>query len=114
MEKKVFKIGQEVEIAKDFTIETLLSETKIEVKAGSKAYVSADGCINYISGSARGRRQELDTKAFEIKGFDHENIAKMIYKKIARYMEIDSMLDDYDIDKEYLTEVIEEAIREIL
>lgn len=114
MSKTVFKAGQEVVANKDFDVEGFFGEEPIKVKQGSKAFVSADGFLHHTTGAARGKIQMLSEDKFEVKGYDHENIAKMIYEKIARYMEIDSMLEDYDMDKAYLMEVIEEAIEEIL
>ena len=114
MEKTVFKAGQEVVAQKDFDVEGFFNEEPIRVKAGSKAFISADGFLHHITGAARGKIQMLDKDKFEVKGYDHENIAKVVWGSVSRYFGFEDMLEDYEIEESDVLEQIEDILSEIL
>ena len=111
MKDKVLKIGQEVEITEDFKLESCLGTKVLEVKKGDRAYIDGNGFMHYTTGKARGMIQKSDA---EIKGFDYENISKIIYSRLNNSYNLDEFLDDYDMDKSEFTEEIENALVEIL
>lgn len=111
MKGEVLKIGQEIEITKDFVLESCLGTKVLEVKKGDKGYIDGNGCIHYTTGKARGMIQKAKA---EIKGFDYENISKIIFNRLNNSYNLDEFLDDYDIDKYELTEEIENVLVEIL
>lgn len=114
MSKTVFKAGQEVFANKDFKVEGFFDEKAIEVKAGSKAFISADGFLHHTTGAARGKIQKLSEEKFEVKGYDHENIAKMVWGRVSLYFGLDDMLEDYEIEESDVIAQIEDILSEIL
>lgn len=114
MHKIVFKAGQEVVAQKDFTIESLLGGEPIQVKEGSKAFISADGFLHHTTGTAKGKIQKLSEDKFVVEGYDHENIAKLVWNKILMQCGIQDVLEDYDIDEKTVLEEIEYILLDIL
>lgn len=106
------KIGQEVEITQDFEIEAELSEKKMLVKKGDKGFVDSRGRIHYTSGNAIDKIQLL--KDSEVKGYDTENIAEMIFNRLKRVFYIDEFLDVYDISKDDFINEIDDVLMDIL
>lgn len=106
------KIGQEVEITQDFEIEAELSGKKVLVKKGDRGFVDSRGRIHYTSGNAIGKIQLL--KDSEVKGYDTENIAEMIFNRLKRVFDIDEFLDDYDISKDDFINEVDDVLMDIL
>ncbi len=114
MSKTIFKAGQEVVANKDFDVEGFFDEEPIKVKKGSKAFISADGFLHHTTGAARGKIQKLSEEAFEVKGYDHENIAVMVLDRLKLYFPINEFIDDYDVSEKEMLDQIEDTLREIL
>ena len=91
----IHKIGEEIRVVRDYEIETILSENKLQVKEGDKGFIDSSGSIHYTSGQARGKIHRL--REVEVKGYDHENIAKMIFKRLDNQYRISDFLEDWDI-----------------
>lgn len=114
MEKTIFKAGQEVVAQKDFNVEGFSGEKSIKVKQGSKAFISADGFLHHTTGAARGKIQKLSEDKFEVKGYDHENIARMVLDRLICYFPIGEFLEDEELEERELLEQIEEVLEEVL
>lgn len=113
MSKTVFKAGQEVIANKNFKVEGFFDEEPIEVKSGSKAFISADGFLHHTTGAARGKIQKLAEDKFEVKGYDCENIARMIFNRLDCVFNISDYLDDEEYDKKEMLNEIEDVLDEI-
>ncbi|WP_346961372.1 hypothetical protein [Clostridium sp.] len=111
MKGEVLKIGQEIEITEDFKLESCLGTKVLEVKKGDRAYIDGNGFMHYTTGKARGMIQKIDA---EIKGFDYENISKIIFKRLGNSYNLDEYLDDYDFSRSEFIEEIENTLVEIL
>lgn len=114
MDKTIFKAGQEVMAKQDFDIDGFFGEEPIHVKAGSKGYISADGFLHHTTGAARGKIQKLAEDKFEVKGYDHENIAKMVWNRICIHFGFYEVLEDYDIEEKNVLDEIEDILSDIL
>ena len=114
MSKTIFKVGQEVVASNDFDVEGFFGEEPIKVKKGSKAFISADGFLHHTTGAARGKIQKLSEEAFEIKGYDHENIALMVLDRLKLYFPMNDFMEDYDVSEKEMLEQIEDVLVEIL
>lgn len=113
--KNKFKVGAEVAMVDDFEIESVITKNKIKVKQGDRGFIDSKGFIHYITGQAKGKIQKLDWDELEVKGYDHTNIAKMIYDVLNWHFNIyDDFLDDYEIEKEDFINAIEEILMEVL
>ena len=106
------KIGQEITSTQDFEIELTLSGNKLLVKEGDKGFVDSKGNVHYTTGQARGKIQCLTN--VELKGYDHENIAKMIFKRIKNEFGLSEYLEDYEISEKDLVNEIEDILSDIL
>ena len=106
------KIGQEVEFKKDFKIETLVTGTKLQVKEGDRALVTSQG-FKILTGEAKGKINAFNG-GDKTEGYDYENIAKMIYKRINGVYGIENFLDDEDISFKEFLEEIEDVLVDIL
>lgn len=108
------KIGQELVAQKDYEINGFSDEEPIKVKAGSKAVVNANGYIEHTTGAARGKIQMLNEENFKIKGYDVENIAKMILDRLKYACEFETVMEDYDLEEKYVLEQIECELDRVL
>lgn len=111
MDKKTYRIGQEIEFIEDFEIEKVISKEKVQVKKGDTAVITSNGTAIHTKGQARGVIQCLS--GVNIEGYDHENIAKMIFKRLDREFNLTEYLgDDYYI--ETIVDEIEDVLTDIL
>jgi len=108
----IHKIGEEIRVVRDYEIETILSENKLQVKEGDKGFIDSSGSIHYTSGQARGKIHRL--REVEVKGYDYENIAKMLWKRLKSQFEIEEFLGDYDVSEKDVLEELEEVLSDIL
>jgi len=106
------KIGQQIAIADNFEIESAFGNNKLQVKQDDKGFVDSKGMIHYTSGQARGKIQKFED--IKVKGYDHENIAKMIFKRIKNEFGLSEYLEDYEISEKDLVNEIEDILSDIL
>jgi len=106
------KIGQQITIADDFVIESVFGGDKLQVKQDDKGFVDSRGMIHYISGQARGKIQKFED--IEAKGYDHENIAKMVFRRIKNEFGLSEYLEDYEISEKDFVNEIEDVLSNIL
>jgi len=106
------RIGQEITSTHDFEIELSLSGKTLLVKEGDKGFVDSNGNIHYTTGEARGKIQHLNDT--EIKGYDHENIAKMLFRRLNNQFNLKESLDDYDVSEKDFLEELEDILSDIL
>ncbi|MBN1070477.1 hypothetical protein DVV81_04725 [Clostridium botulinum] len=107
---KVLKVGQEITIKEDF--EVVCFEGKKKVKKGDKAFVTAGGNANFVTGEARGKIQILSSA--EIKGWDTENMAKIICSRLDVWFNLNSILQEHDMDISDVQEQLEDILLDIL
>lgn len=107
------KIGQELVAQKDYVIEGYSNEDSINVKAGSKAIVTAKGYILHTTGAAKGKIQMLSDEAFKVKGYDLNGIAKIILDRLKYSCEFENTMEDYDLEEEYVLSEIVGELEEI-
>lgn len=108
----IHKIGEEIRVVRDYEIETILSEDKLQVKEGDKGFVDSSGSIHYTSGQARGKIHRL--REVEVEGYDQHNIAKMIFKRIKNEFMLEEHLEGYDLSEKDFIEEIEDVLSDIL
>ena len=111
MSVKKAKIGQKITTTKDYEIQGYFSEDKILVKKGDSGFIDGTGNVHYLTGNARGKIQGF--KDIEIKGYDTENIARLVYRQIEEYG-IAEFLDDNDIGEDRVINDIDFILSEIL
>jgi hypothetical protein len=108
-----YKIGEEIGFNKEFEIESAFGGNKLQVKEGDKGYIDSRGNIHYTTGQARGKIHSLG-KEIEVKGYDHSNIAKMLFKRLNNQFNLKEALDDYDISDKDLIDELEDILSDIL
>ena len=108
-----YKIGEEIGFSEEFEIESPFGGNKLTVKEGDKGYIDSRGFIHYTTGQARGKIHSLG-KEIEVKGFDHESIAKMIFKRLDNQYRISEFLEDWDIGTSDFRNEIEDVLSDIL
>ncbi|MCB2308847.1 hypothetical protein LGL08_20450 [Clostridium estertheticum] len=106
------KIGQILTMTEDFIIESCFDKKVIQVKTGDTGFIDSKGSIHYIDGQARGKMQKL--KDVEIKGYDYESIATLIFKKIYNEYGLAEVFEDYGIEKKGFIDSIEDILTDIL
>ena len=107
-----FKIGQEIIIDEDHTIQSLLTNKMTWIRAGDKGFIDSNGNIHYTTGDARGKIVPYTTKE-NLKGYDTQNIALMIYKKLDTEFNISDFVDVYDIEKQDVLDILEDLLIDI-
>lgn len=106
------RIGQEIEVKEDFKINTIVSDKVITVKKGDKGFLDSKGLMNITTGNGRGKIVKIND--VKVKGYDHENISKLIYKRLCSSFEIGDFLYDNDIEANKMIEEIEDILSDIL
>lgn len=106
------KVGQEIIVKEDFKINTIVSDKVKTVKKGDKGFIDSKGFLHLTTGEGIGKIVKIDD--IEVKGYNHKNIAKMIYKRLNNAFLIDIILenDGYEV-KDFLDE-IEDVLTDIL
>lgn len=112
MDKKTYKIGQEIEFIDDFEIEKAISKEKVQVKKGDTAVITSHGTAIHTKGQARGMIQCLS--GVSIEGYDHRNISEMIFKRLNNVYGLENFLEDEEIDYSEMIDEIEDVLCEIL
>ena len=106
------KIGQEITVKEDFKINTTIRDKVITVKKDDKGFVDSQGFLHLTTGNGRGKIVKIDD--IEVRGYDHENIAKMIYKRMNNAFLIGSILEDEGYEVEDILDEIEDVLTDIL
>lgn len=106
------KIGQKLVVQENYEISTCISNTNLQVKKGDVGFIDANGMIHYLSGQARGKIHNIAD--VEVKGYDIENIAELIFRQLKSDFHINDILEDYDIDVREFKDSIEDILSEIL
>lgn len=112
MSKKVCEIGQEIEVKEDFKINTIVSDKVITIKEGDKGFLDSCGRLNLTTGKGRGKIVKIND--IEMKGYDYENIAKMIYQRLDRVYGLENFITDEEIVLSEFTDEIEAVLSKIL
>ena len=105
------KIDQEVIVREDFKINTRVSERVMTVKKGEKGFLNSNGCLHLTTGKAKGKIIRIDD--IEVKGYDHENISKMIFNRLNSFG-IEEFLIYEEIESKHFIEEIEDMLSDIL
>ena len=100
------KIDQEVIVREDFKINTRVSE-RVE-----KGFLNSNGCLHLTTGKAKGKIIRIDD--IEVKGYDHENISKMIFNRLKNSFGIEEFLIYEEIESKHFIEEIEDMLSDIL
>ncbi len=106
-----FKIGQEITITEPFEIESALSNKTLNVKTGDKGFIDSKGLLHYTTGEARGKIHKVDD--VEVGGYDYENIAKLIFKRLNSQFSLTDVFEDIDIPDSDFIEEIEDILSDI-
>lgn len=105
-------IGQEIVIKEDFKINTIVSDKVKTVKKGDKGFLDSRGLLHLINGAGKGKI--INVEGVEVEGYDHENIAKMIFGRLSNYFNLNEILENEDIDIKRFEEEIEDVLMDIL
>lgn len=106
------KIGQEITVKEDFKINTIVSDKVITVKEGDKGFLDSKGLMHITTGNGRGKIVKINY--IEVKGYDHENIANMVYKRINNAFLIEPILEDEGYEVKDILDEIEDILSDIL
>ncbi len=106
------KIGQEITIREDFEINSIVSNTAINIKEGDKAFLDSKGFLHITTGKGRGKIVKMD--GIEPTGYDYGNISKMILNRLNGVFGLEIYLDDEEIDKQEIIDEIEDVLIDIL
>lgn len=109
----IYKIGEQIGFSEEFVIESAFGGNKLTVKEGDKGFVDSKGMIHYTTGQARGKIHSLG-KEIEVEGYDHESIARMIFKRLDNQYRISDFLNDWDISMTDFRSEIEDVLMDIL
>lgn len=107
-----YKIGEEIGFSQDFEIEAVFSGNKVTVKEGDRGVIDSRGNVHYTTGQARGKIQHLDNA--EMKGYDHHNIAEMLFKRLKNQFMLEEHLEGYDLSEKDFIEELEDVLSDIL
>lgn len=112
MSDEVYRLGQEVKFINSFEIESELSKNKLQIKDGDKAIITRSG-FKIINGEARGKILNFQQDK-KIIGYDHLNIARLIYQRLNAVYGLEMYLDDEEVEMDEFLEEIEDVLMDIL
>lgn len=104
----VYKIGEILTSKEDVEIEKALSSVKVVIPKGTKVMIGADKLAHYLK---TGRIQPLP-EGTEVKGYDTENIASVIFDWLQYCFSITDYLEEIGYDREHFCKEIEWALSE--
>lgn len=108
-----YKIGEQIGFSEEFVIESAFGGDELTVKEGDRGFLDSRGMIHYTTGQARGKIHSLKGE-IKVEGYDHENIAKMVFKRLDNQYRISDFLNDWDISMVDFINEIEEILSDIL
>lgn len=104
-----YKIGQILTSKEEVVLEKGISGEKVVIPKGNRIMIGADKLAHHLK---NGCIQPLPEDA-EVKGYDTESIASVIYDWLNRRFNLqEDMLDDYEIEKQEFIDEIEYALSE--
>lgn len=106
------KTGQEIIVKEDFEISTIISEQVIVVKEGDKGFLNSKGLLNITTGKGRGKIVKIND--IEVEGYDHENISKMILRRLCNRYNLEEFMEYEEIGFSEMVEEIEDILMDIL
>ncbi len=106
-----FKIGQEIIIDENHTIQSRLTNKITWIREGDKGFIDSNGNIHYTTGDARGKIAPY-TRKENLQGYDIQNVAKIIYKRLDAEFNISDFVDVYDIEKQDVLDILENSLIE--
>lgn len=106
------KIGQEIEVKEDFKINTTVSEKVKTVKKDDKGFIDSRGFLHLTTGNGSGKIVKIND--VKVKGYDYENISKMIFDRLKCSFGIEDFLIDEEIEPKHFMEEIEDILSDIL
>lgn len=112
MEIGQMEIGEEVEIKKPFKINTTVSDKVITIKQGDRGFIDSAGIIHLTTGNGKGKM--IKVNHVEMKGYDHENISKLIFNRLNAVFWLERYLEDEEIEYKEFIEEIEDVLMDIL
>lgn len=112
MDKKILKIGQEIEVQEDISIKTFIGGKFIKVNKGDIGIIDSKKFIHLLSGESMGKILKMSNVKLE--GFDYNNISKIILNNLLVNTGIKEAMEDYCISEEVIKEYIEDTLREII
>lgn len=107
-----YKIGQQIHFTENVPITTFITEKELIIKKGDKGFIDSSGHIHVTTGEGRGKI--IPFLKEELKDYDHKNIAKMIYQRLNGEFHLGEIIEDYDIEKDDVIDIIEDVLIEIL
>jgi len=102
-------IGGILELTEDIKVETALLGNEKTFKKGTKVTVNSNDCVIFPDGGM----QKIGFD-HELKGYDNRAIAKRIFKWLNSRLEIGEWLEEFDVRKEDIVDVIEESLDDVL
>lgn len=111
MKNKALKIGQQLTVKEDFKINTIISDKDITIKEGDKGFINSEGFLNLVTGKGKGKIVKIND--VKVKGYNHENIARMILNRLNNVFGLYEYLED-DYNTEDFIEEIEDVLMKIL
>lgn len=106
------KIGQELEVKEPFKVNTTVSDKVITIKQGDKGFIDSKGVFHLTTGNGKGKMIKINDA--EMKGYDYENISKLILNRLDAVFGLESYLNDEAIEHEEFIGEIEDILMDIL
>jgi len=108
---KKYNIGQIIKYDVETNFEGILGGKQKLAKKGERAYIGAENSPKF-SHFLDGNMLILDEDT-EIQGFSVKGIAEWIYEWLSNVIELDDMIESYDVSKNDFKEYIEDALEEL-
>lgn len=112
MSKTSYSIGQKIVVKEDFDIKTILSNADMTVKEGDMGFINSKGCLHLLSGKGRGKIVSMGN--ISVKGYDNDNIANLIFKRLQSEYGIQDFLEENEIEIKDFKDSIWDILSDIL
>lgn len=105
-------IGAEMEVKEPFKVNTIVSDKVITIKQGDKGFIDSKGVLHLTTGNGKGKMVKVNHA--EMEGYDHENIAKLIFNRLDAVFGLERYLYEEEIDYKEFAAEIEDVLMDIL
>lgn len=104
-----YKIGQQVILEKDTPVECMITNEKQVLRAGTRGYIDSKGRLRVNSRLIVCLQEDI-----QLKGYATREIARRLYQQLNSEFYLGELLEDEDIPKEEVIEVIEFTLASLL
>lgn len=106
------EIGAELEVKEPLKINTTTSDKVMTIKSGDRGFIDSKGILHLTTGKCKGKIVKVNH--VDMKGYDHENISRIILNRLNAVFGLEEYLLEENIDFKEIIQEIGDVLKDIL